>query len=96
VSAHTICKWYVSVSWSEAVRATASECNEKCRDALVKRNVTKGLESDPVVFTLPKHSELAPMPELKPVEVNPSTCSASESKPKWMHGRDRPRDQGRG
>ena len=39
------------------------------RDSLIRRNVAQGKPHDPVVYTLPKHSEVAQIPELKPVEV---------------------------
>lgn len=39
------------------------------RDCLIKKNVLQGRPHDPVVYTLPKHSEVVQMVDLKPVEV---------------------------
>jgi hypothetical protein len=39
------------------------------RDALVKKNVCQGRPHDPVVYTLPKNSEMVQSVDLKPVEV---------------------------
>jgi hypothetical protein len=46
----------------------ASEVNG--RDSIIKRNVVQGRPHDPVVYTLPKHSELAQPMDLKPIEVH--------------------------
>lgn len=40
----------------------------KHRDILIKRQVTQNRPHDPVVYTLPKHSELEQQVDLKPVE----------------------------
>ena len=39
------------------------------RDSLIRKNVCQGMPHDPVVFTLPKHSEMVQLVDLKPVEV---------------------------
>lgn len=38
------------------------------RDSLIRRQVVQGRPHDPVVYTLPKHSEVVQTVELKPVE----------------------------
>lgn len=49
---------------------TNGESEVSSRDSLIKRNVVQGRPHDPVVYTLPKHSELSQTVELKPVEVS--------------------------
>ena len=39
------------------------------RDSLIRRQVVQGRPHDPVVYTLPKHSEVVQASDLKPVEV---------------------------
>ena len=39
------------------------------RDSLVKRNVTQGRPHDPVVYTMPRHTEVVQPQDLNPVEV---------------------------
>lgn len=44
------------------------ESEVRGRDSLVKRNVMQGKPHDPIVYTLPKHSEVVQAVDLKPVE----------------------------
>lgn len=49
---------------------TNGESEVMGRDFLIRKNVQQGRPHDPVVYTLPKNSELVQPVELKPVEVS--------------------------